>query len=167
MNINDFNKLPESQKKELLFTCCGSDVWVKKMLRIFPIRDLADLQHQAKEKWTECSKADHLQAFAHHPKIGDIETLKQRFAATADLASAEQSGVNGASEAVIHALAKGNKEYQAKFGYIFIVFATGKSAIEMLNILQNRLNNTPDEEIKIAAAEQNKITLLRLKKIFE
>ena len=166
MSIEEFNKLSNADKKELLITCGGSSAWADKMLEIFPVRDIADLQKQAKAKWTEVSKADWLEAFSKHPKIGDIDILKEKLSGTAAWASAEQAGVNHASEAILHALAKGNKEYEAKFGYIFIVFANGKSAIEMLNILQDRLPNSPDEEFKSASAEQVKITNLRLEKLF-
>lgn len=89
----------------------------------------------------------------------------KRFASTAQWASGEQSGVNAAKSETIQALAEGNHLYEEKFGYIFIVCATGKSAAEMLAILQTRLNNEPADEIKIAAAEQNKITKLRLQKL--
>jgi 2-oxo-4-hydroxy-4-carboxy-5-ureidoimidazoline decarboxylase len=108
-----------------------------------------------------------LEAFEHHPKIGDINSLKEKYPNTKEWASDEQAGINVASEEVLHAVAKGNEDYEKKFGYIFIVCATGKSAGEMRQILESRLMNNPDEEIQIAAEEQNKITKLRLEKLFE
>jgi len=167
MTIGEFNKLQKNQQEALLFTCCGSDNWVSKMLEIFPVRHLEDLQQQAILKWQQCGEKDYLQAFSHHPKIGDIKILKEKFVATANLASVEQSGVNEASEDTLQALAKENIAYEEKFGFIFIVCASGKSAEEMLTILQSRLSNDLNKELKIAAAEQIKITLLRLKKLFE
>jgi 2-oxo-4-hydroxy-4-carboxy-5-ureidoimidazoline decarboxylase len=108
-----------------------------------------------------------LEAFEQHPKIGDINSLKKQYANTVAWASNEQAGVDAASDEVLQALAKGNDDYERKFGYIFIVCATGKSAGEMLELLQSRLTNDPESEIKIGAEEQNKITKLRLEKLFE
>jgi 2-oxo-4-hydroxy-4-carboxy-5-ureidoimidazoline decarboxylase len=120
----------------------------------------------ADEIWHSLSEADWKEAFARHPKIGDIESLAEKFQSTAALASKEQSGVIGASVTTLNALAEGNAAYESKFGYIFIVCATGKSAEEMLAMLNERLNNDPDAEIHIAAQEQAKITRLRLEKLF-
>jgi 2-oxo-4-hydroxy-4-carboxy-5-ureidoimidazoline decarboxylase len=137
------------------------------MLPFFPADDLVELLEDAEEQWYLCSEQDWKEAFAHHPKIGDAESLKKKFASTAHWASEEQGGVNTASPQTIEALAKGNQEYEKKFGYIFIIYATGKSAEEMLAILQSRLQNNPEVEIEVAADEQNKITKLRLEKLLE
>ena len=115
----------------------------------------------------KCSEKDWKEAFSHHPKIGDLESLKKKFSSTAGWASDEQSGVNTASQQIIEALADGNKKYEEKFGYIFIVCAAGKSAEEMLAIFKSRLQNSPEVEIEIAADEQNKITKLRIEKLLE
>ncbi len=167
MTIADFDHLLIDQKKELLHKCCGSKIWIDKMLLAPPAEDLVDLLETAEEKWYECSEKDLLEAFEHHPRIGDVNSLKKKYANTLTLASNEQSGVNVASDEILNALAKGNDDYEKKFGYIFIVCATGKSAGEMLEILQSRLPNDPEVEIKMAAEEQNKITKLRLEKLFE
>ena len=166
MTIAEFDHLREETKKVLLLQCCGSSAWVDKMLTVFPVEDLVELLEAAEEKWDECNEEDWKEAFDHHPKIGDINSLKEKFADTAHLASAEQSGVNDASDNVIQELAKANEEYEKKFGNIFIVCATGKSAEQMLGILKERLNNSKEDEIKIAAAEQLSITKLRLGKLF-
>ena len=137
MTLHELNTLPSQQLKEELTKCCGSSAWVDKMLPFFPAEDLVELLEDAEEQWFKCSEEDWKEAFAHHPKIGDVESLKKKFASTAQWASGEQSGVNNASTETIEALAEGNKEYEEKFGYIFIVCATGKSAEEMLAILQN------------------------------
>jgi 2-oxo-4-hydroxy-4-carboxy-5-ureidoimidazoline decarboxylase len=107
-----------------------------------------------------------LEAFTHHPKIGDAKSLAEKFATTKEWASNEQSGVNEASILTLNKLAEGNKAYEEKFGYIFIVCATGKSASEMLSLLESRITNTPEVEIEIAMREQNKITHLRIDKLF-
>ena len=132
-----------------------------------PADTIEDLLDEAEEIWSECSEDDWKEAFTHHPKIGDVESLKIKFATTAGWASAEQNGIKEASLQTIQALAEGNRMYEEKFGYIFIVCATGKSAEEMLAFLQARLHNTAEQEIKIAAAEQIKITKLRIQKLLQ
>jgi 2-oxo-4-hydroxy-4-carboxy-5-ureidoimidazoline decarboxylase len=164
MTIAEFDHLDIGKKKELLKQCCGSSAWVEKMLSIPPAEDLIDLFEDAEEKWYECSEKDWKEAFSHHPEIGDINSLKEKFFSR-DLAEGEQSSVKEASEQILKSLAEGNKAYKKKFGYIFIVCATGKSAEEMLGLLTARLNNNPEEEIKIAMEEQNKITRIRLQKL--
>lgn len=166
MLLTDFYFLNTDTKKQLFTQCCGASLWVAKMLQTPLIKDLDELKKIAEEKWYECTEQHWLEAFQHHPKIGDINSLKKKFANTAAWASNEQSGVIVASDKILEDLAKGNDDYEKKFGYIFIVCATGKSAAEMLAILQARLRNNPEAEIKIAAAEQNKITKLRLEKLF-
>ena len=105
-----------------------------------------------------------MEAFAHHPRIGDLESIRKKYAATAAFASGEQAGVVGATEAVALGLSKGNQEYENKFGDIFLVCATGKSAAEMLGLLKERLKNDPVTELKIAVGEQEKITRIRLER---
>ncbi len=166
MTIAEFDHLDEEKKQELLFKCCGSSSWVNKMLPVFPVEDLVDLLESAEEKWNECSEEDWKEAFEHHPKIGDINSLKEKFASTKEWASTEQGGLNNASENIINELLRVNKKYEERFGFIFIVCATGKSAEEMLLVLNSRFNNPADKEIKIASAEQLKITNLRLEKLF-
>lgn len=167
MTIADFDHLATPEKKELLFNCCGSNAWVNEMLTIFPVNDLVDLLEYAEEKWYDCNPAEWLEAFENYPKIGDIHLVKERYSKTSIYIESEQSGVMNTSDNILDQLMKANEEYKDNFGYIFIVFATGKSAEEMLEILKERLENDPRDEIMIAAAEQDKITKLRLKKLFE
>ena len=166
MTIADFDHLSFEKKKELLQKCCGSSAWVNKMLAAPAVEDLVDLFETSDESWYACSKQDWLEAFQQHPRIGDITSLKERYANTAAWASNEQSGVSAAPGKILEDLSKANGVYESKFGYIFIVCATGKSAGEMLEILNSRLRNDPEQEIKIAAEEQNKITKIRLEKLF-
>ena len=166
MTIAEFDHLPDDEKEMLLRQCCGSSAWIKKMLSVLPAEDLIDLFEDAEEKWYECNEADWKEAFSHHPKIGDMRALKEKFASTANWAGEEQSSINKASEQVLQSLAEGNKLYEEKFGYIFIVCATGRSPEEMLGLLTARLHNSREDEIKIAMEEQNKITKLRLEKLF-
>ncbi len=167
MTLHELNILPKERLEAELLKCCGSGAWVKRMMPFVPADDMVELLEDAEEQWWKCGEADWKEAFSHHPKIGDLASLREKFASTAGWASGEQSGVNTADEATLKALAEGNRLYEAKFGYIFIVCATGKTAPEMLAMLQERLPNSPEEEIKIAADEQNKITKLRIEKLLE
>ena len=167
MTIAEFDHLPGEKKKELLTLCCGSSEWVNKMVAAPPAEDLVDLLETTEEKWYECGKEDWKEAFEHHPKIGDINSIKEKFANTSNWAKNEQSGVNSSTEEILDQLVQGNKEYENKFGFIFIICATGRSAEEMRNELESRLNNSPEEEINNAAVEQLKITKLRLEKLFD
>jgi 2-oxo-4-hydroxy-4-carboxy-5-ureidoimidazoline decarboxylase len=167
VTLHEFNILPKEKLIEELKKCCGSTAWVQRMLPFIPADDMVELLEDAEDEWWKCSRSDWIEAFAHHPKIGDTDSLRKKFASTATWASGEQSGVNNASEETIRALAAANKLYEERFGFIFIVCATGKTAEEMLDLLQQRLQNEPDEEIIIAADEQNKITKLRIEKLLE
>jgi 2-oxo-4-hydroxy-4-carboxy-5-ureidoimidazoline decarboxylase len=122
---------------------------------------------EAKGTWAQCQETDWLEAFEAHPMIGDVNSLRKKFANTKHLASKEQAGASNATDEELHALSKLNHEYKAKFGFIFIICATGLSAKVMLDALQNRINNSREHELNIAAQEQLKITLLRLHKALD
>ena len=132
------------------------------MLSRRPFGDQATLLSAARDVWFSLAASDWREAFSHHPKIGDRDALRARFAATRSLSEREQAGVSGASDDVLDALAEGNAAYEHRFGFIFIVCATGKTAEEMLGLLRSRLDNDPAREIQVAAAEQARITALRL-----
>ncbi len=136
------------------------------MLRARPFATASALLGQADEIWSGLRKSDYLEAFRHHPEIGaDLAELRKKFASTAELALGEQAGATMASEATLLALRHGNRAYRERFGYSFIVCASGKSAREMLALLEQRLPNPVDSELGVAAAEQAKITRLRLEKL--
>lgn len=162
MDIADFNAMNDQQARVALTRCCGSSRWVEEMMKRRPFHTFAELFQAADDVWWSLERSDWLEAFDHHPKIGDLKALRQKFAATADLSSQEQSAVNEASETVLQGLAHGNAAYLEKFGYIFIVKAAGKSASEMLTALQKRLRNDPDTEIIIAADQNKQIMSQRL-----
>ncbi|MFD2934283.1 2-oxo-4-hydroxy-4-carboxy-5-ureidoimidazoline decarboxylase [Spirosoma flavum] len=165
MTLSELNQLPDAQLKETLFTCCGSSSWINKLAKIFPVESKEMLFEQSDISWFACSESDWREAFTHHPKIGDINSLREKFANTKVWAEGEQSGVSVSSQQVLEDLSAGNRRYEEKFGYIFIVCATGKSAEEMLEILTARLPNSPEDEILIAMQEQNKIAKIRLEKL--
>ena len=167
MTLHEFNTFPRESLIAELSKCCGARAWVQRMLPFIPADDLVELLEDAESQWWLCNEEDWKEAFTHHPKIGDLDSLKKKFANTAVWASGEQSGVNTATDVILNALAEGNRLYEEKFGYIFIVCASGKSAEEMLGMLNERLKNNPEDEIRIAADEQNKITLLRLEKLLQ
>jgi 2-oxo-4-hydroxy-4-carboxy-5-ureidoimidazoline decarboxylase len=158
--------LSPDDAREALSRCCGARAWVTGMLALRPFASEQALLSAAQETWSKLGKDDYLEAFSHHPQIGaDRAELARRFAGTAQLSAAEQAGVTHADASTLDALAEANRAYLARFGYIFIVCATGKSAEQMLSLLQARLPNDPEIELQIAAAEQAKITALRLQRL--
>jgi 2-oxo-4-hydroxy-4-carboxy-5-ureidoimidazoline decarboxylase len=167
MTLHALNTLSKQQQKEELLKCCGSSAWADRMLVFFPADDMVELLEDAEEQWYKCNETDWKEAFAHHPKIGDLDSLKKKFASSTQWEAEEQKAVNTASQQTLEALASENKKYEDKFGYIFIVCATGKTAEEILALLQVRLNNSPEVEIETAADEQNKITKLRIEKLLD
>jgi 2-oxo-4-hydroxy-4-carboxy-5-ureidoimidazoline decarboxylase len=165
MNLNLINTLAADLFTDKLLKCSGSKIWTDEMQRQRPFSTVEDLNSKSDTAWKKLTQDDWLEAFTHHPKIGDVENLRQKFASTANWASNEQSGVNSASEETIKKLSHGNQSYKDKFGYIFIVCATGKSASEMLGLLEQRIDNPPEIEFENACNEQKKITQLRLEKL--
>jgi 2-oxo-4-hydroxy-4-carboxy-5-ureidoimidazoline decarboxylase len=137
--------------------CCGSSNWVHRMERARPFAGLNELKDCANHIWASCSREDWLEAFAAHPRIGG--------ASAARWSLQEQSGVAGADFAVLRALEEANQAYEKKVGYTFIIFATGKSAGEILGVLKQRLRNTAEMEMENAAEEQSLIMQLRLRKL--
>lgn len=165
MTLDAFNLLSRDQLKEQLTHCCGSTAWVEAMIKKAPFKSTDELLRYSEEIWQATKPEDWKEAFQHHPKIGDTASLEKKFASTAKWAESEQGSVKQASSEIIEALAAGNRLYEQKFGFIFIVCATGKSATEMLDLLQARLPNSMDEELKTAMLEQQKITQIRLNKL--
>lgn len=165
MTLNEFNELSVSDAIEQLNSCCTSTQWQDLVVKGRPFSTKEELMLKQEELWNTLEKNDFLEAFDGHPKIGDVNSLKEKYAHTKSLAAGEQSGVDSATDEIIQELADFNSKYEEKYGYIFIVCATGKSAGEMLEILKSRMNNEADEELKIAAGEQAKITKIRLEKL--
>ncbi|HWP81338.1 MAG TPA: 2-oxo-4-hydroxy-4-carboxy-5-ureidoimidazoline decarboxylase [Bacteroidota bacterium] len=164
MTLAELNSLPPDVAFGEFQKCCGTRRWVEKMIRRRPFHSIGDLIAAAEELWWNLSEKEWKEAFAHHPRIGDIETLRKK-SATSDWSEKEQAGVGSASEELLKRLSEGNRLYEEKFGHIFIVYAQGKSAQEMVTILESRLNNEPAKEITIAAGELAKIMKLRFKKL--
>ncbi|MDE0792175.1 MAG: 2-oxo-4-hydroxy-4-carboxy-5-ureidoimidazoline decarboxylase [SAR324 cluster bacterium] len=161
MNLAELNQGDSEQARIELLKCCGSSKWVNNILAARPFSSVDQLHVQAEKIWLELGKDDYLEAFAAHPKIGESK-VPEKAKNTENWTRKEQAGMLNAADPVKLELEKQNRKYEKKFGYIFIVCATGKSAEEMLDLLQQRLENIPMIEINIAAWEQNKITKLRL-----
>jgi 2-oxo-4-hydroxy-4-carboxy-5-ureidoimidazoline decarboxylase len=165
MTLTDLNTQNPEQATHTFMQCCTSSNWVKTMVKAIPFMDKKAVVDQANLAWQNLEEADYLEAFDGHPKIGDVNSLRAKYANTKELASNEQGLVKEANNDVLEVLSLGNTDYEAKFGFIFIVCATGKSAKEMSDLLQARLPNNKTTELVNAAEEQRKIFQLRIDKI--
>jgi 2-oxo-4-hydroxy-4-carboxy-5-ureidoimidazoline decarboxylase len=160
------NRAPLDSARSTLARCCGSRRWVEAMLARLPFASDSALFAAADAIWQGLEGEDYLEAFSHHPRLGaEVSELARRFGTTAAWASAEQSGVQHAEAETLARLQAGNRRYEERFGFTFILCATGKGASEMLAALAQRLPNEPSAELALAAAEQAKITRLRLEKL--
>jgi 2-oxo-4-hydroxy-4-carboxy-5-ureidoimidazoline decarboxylase len=157
MTLAELNALPRYRAEAEFIKCCGSPAWARMMAGRRPFVNRERLLRAANEVWSRLDPAGWMEAFGAHPQIGQQEAH--------GWPAEEQSGMKRAGVGVTMALEQANQEYRAKFGYIFIVCASGKSAEEMLAILRSRLPNSPEAEIRVAAEEQSKITCLRLEKL--
>lgn len=155
------NGLTEHEAVKALMACCGCRRWAEAVAAKRPFACPQALYDWAEACWARADEDDIREAISHHPRIGDKAALKKKWTGQ------EQAGAAAASEAAREALARANAEYEKKFGHIFLVCATGKSAEEMLELLRARLGNEPAREIAIAASEQAKIMRLRLEKLLQ
>ena len=163
MNLTEFNTLPVTQAEEALLDCCGSTRWGSRMAARRPFASMDNLCDTADSVWRSLQPADWLEAFGHHPQIGEQSAAGSE--SSRRWAEGEQTGARVAAESVKAGLAQGNRAYRDKFGFIFIICASGKSAEEMLALLEQRLQNDPAQELPIAAEQQRLITRLRLEKL--
>jgi OHCU decarboxylase len=132
-----------------------------------PFDDFQQLTAEADRIWADLEPKDWLEAFSHHPKIGEKRAAPAQSAEAARWSQQEQSGTSAAQQGALSELESLNRAYEDRFGYIFIVCATGKTTEEMLALLKERLGNEPRRELHIAAREQQRITHLRLRKLLE
>ncbi|MEM6257474.1 MAG: 2-oxo-4-hydroxy-4-carboxy-5-ureidoimidazoline decarboxylase [Planctomycetota bacterium] len=165
MRLTEIDNLDDEEAYEVFLGCCGSTLWARLMLRDRPFRTSERFHLAADRCFDDLDKDDWLEAFAAHPKLGDLDSLRMKFAGNQQWSAGEQSGVKGADLGTIEALARGNTEYEQAFGYIFILCATGVSADQMLARLNERLNNPPGRELSVAAEQQRRITHLRIDKL--
>jgi 2-oxo-4-hydroxy-4-carboxy-5-ureidoimidazoline decarboxylase len=165
MNLETINAWDRVEACQSFRRCCGSTRWSEQMALLRPFESSAAVFEAAERLWWGLAPSDWLEAFAAHPKIGARAAARPEHAATASWSAGEQAGVDRAAVDLLQELDLANRRYETQFGFIFIVCATGKSAGEMLEILNRRLTHSPDDEIKVAAAEQLKITRIRLEKL--
>jgi 2-oxo-4-hydroxy-4-carboxy-5-ureidoimidazoline decarboxylase len=155
--IERLNRLAASELRDALHRCCGSDAWVERMMDARPFEGPRALFDAADRIWGSLEPRDWLQAFAAHPRIGDRTA--------AGWSAGEQKRALAGDGDILTELADSQRGYEVRFGHIFIVCATGKTAAEMLSMLRARLGNDPETELQTAAEEQRKITRLRLEKL--
>ena len=158
MTLDELNGLPAAKVESEVLRCCGSQRWAKALAARRPFASMEELQEAAEAEWWKLKYHDWLEAFSHHPRIGEHSRSR-------GFAKQEQAGTGSASDRTLKELDRLNRVYEEKFGHVFLVFATGKSAEEMLDALQARLLNSADDELTNAATEQAKITRLRLEKL--
>jgi 2-oxo-4-hydroxy-4-carboxy-5-ureidoimidazoline decarboxylase len=159
-----WNRLPKEEAASEILPCCGSKTWAARLASKRPIRDAASLIETSDSIWQSLGESDWLEAFQSHPRIGESRAEKTVAAQSSAWSEQEQQKAVAADAAVKTALKWGNREYEQKFGRIFIICAMGKSASEILEILRRRLHNDEAAELQQAAEEQRQIMHIRLKK---
>jgi OHCU decarboxylase len=165
--LDNFNSLARDEAMRELLKCCGSRRWAERMSDERPFHNLDSLLRASDRIWLGLDASDWLEAFGHHPKIGERKAAQEVSEVARRWSEEEQSGTSASAEDVMQELVAANREYEKRFGFIFIVCATGKTTEEMLSLLKERLKNDADKELHIAAEEQRRITNLRLKKLLE
>jgi hydroxyisourate hydrolase len=162
--LDQLNRLSLKQAEAEFLKCCGSTRWARELTDARPFADIDNLVETADSIWRSLTEEDWLEAFRAHPKIGEQKAAAVQTEQARNWSAQEQSGTKSAGAETKAALAEGNQKYEERFGFIFIVCATGKSSEEMLAVLNSRLQNDPKTELPVAAEEQRKITRLRLEK---
>lgn len=165
--VATFDALPVHEAASLLESCCGATAWVNGMIERRPFRTLGHLVESADDVWWSLGPEDWREAFDHHPRIGERKAAAVQTAQAESWSASEQQAASDAARDVQDALVRGNDEYERQFGHIYLVFAWSKTAEELLEVLRERLTNDPATELRVAAAEQAKITRFRLMKLFE
>jgi OHCU decarboxylase len=164
-SLEVLNSLPANDAEQEFLKCCGSHNWAQQMVDSRAHASVPELVETANRVWWSLEPQDWLEAFRSHPKIGEQKAAAVTAVEAQKWSADEQSGIRDSAQQTLAELDRLNQEYEKKFGYIFIVCASGKSSEEMLAFLRERLNNDPEDELRIAAGEQAKITELRLKKL--
>lgn len=159
-------RMGDEELRAHLLVCCHAAKWADKLVQEKPFGSREELMQRSSDIWLTMEDSDLMEAFAAHPKIGE-QSLKEKFGTNqhSQWASVEQAGVQGADDQVLKDLADLNEKYHEKFGYVFLICATGKTAQQMLDLLKGRIEHTAHPELRIAAGEQNKITTIRLDKL--
>jgi 2-oxo-4-hydroxy-4-carboxy-5-ureidoimidazoline decarboxylase len=164
VKLVDFDRLAPDAARDALLACCADPRWADALVAARPFGTLDALLHAAGDEWSRADEDERLAAFAAHPRIGDIAHLRQRFVGTA---RTEQGQVLAADEAVLARLQRLNDDYFERFGFIFIICATGRSAADMLAAIEARIDNPRATELDTAAHEQGLIMALRLRRLLD
>jgi OHCU decarboxylase len=159
------NTLPSEEAAKELLQCCGSRRWAQEMAHRRPYQSLETLIKTADDVWWSLQPSDWLEAFRSHPKIGEKKAAEPVSARSREWSGQEQAGASNVSQETVDSLATLNRAYEQKFGFIFIICATGKTSEQMLSALRERLEHDAEVDLKVAATEQSKITELRLRKL--
>jgi 2-oxo-4-hydroxy-4-carboxy-5-ureidoimidazoline decarboxylase len=157
--------MPGPDFRHALGACCGAAAWVSGMEARRPFHTRDALLRAADEVWNALTPADWLEAFAHHPRIGERRAAADTGDTARQWSAGEQARAMDADAAARAELADAQREYEARFGHIFLICAAGRTAAEVLAALRGRIRNAPDAELRVAAEEQRKITRLRLEKL--
>jgi OHCU decarboxylase len=163
----DLNAVSSERASQLLGACCGCQRWVTRMIEARPFESKDAVLAEADRIWNALPRRDWLEAFMHHPRIGETNAAAAQDSRAQGWSAGEQAGVATAVDETRAALARVNRAYEQRFGFIYIVCASGKSADEMLNLARERLENDPETELRVAAEEQRKITRLRLSRLLD
>lgn len=161
--LSAWNEAGEALAMDAMLACCGAKRWAQSMAALRPFENVETLSLTADEVWSTMEEADWMEAFSSHPRIGERKPASQS-GRSAAWSEQEQSGASSAAGNVLARLAAGNVTYEQRFGFTYIVCATGKSADEMLGILERRLVNDQATELREAAEQQRQITQIRLRK---
>ena len=160
-----FNAMPDADAERALLDCCGSRPWARTVLSGRPFASADSLLDAADAAWRVLPESEWMAAFRHHPRIGESRAAAGQTAAASAMSAGEQRAVGGAPPDVRAALAEGNRSYEERFGFIFIICASGRTPEEILAALRARMHNDPHAELRAAAEEQRMITRLRLRKL--
>ncbi|MGB7848035.1 MAG: allantoicase, partial [Candidatus Acidiferrum sp.] len=163
--LAQFHHLPRLKAIKVLLDCCGARKWAERMVEQRPFANLSQVFEATDRIWAELEPEDLLEAFRHHPAIGGKRAKTRQSSTARQWSAKEQSATQKAAPEVLKDLAAENKAYVKKFGYVFLICATGKTSEEILIALRQRMPNDPEMELRVAAEEQRKITLLRLEKL--
>lgn len=172
LGLQQLNELPAADAHDALLACGGATRWARAMSERRPYHSEDELFDAADELWKKLDPPDWLEAFARHPQIGEKSETEEglrdgstRAGVAARWSSQEQAAAREAPANLLTRLAEANREYRERFGYLFIVCASGKTAAQILALLESRLHNDSTVELTVAAAEQHKIMHLRLRKL--
>lgn len=165
--LEKLNSVEREEAIRELIKCCGSHRWAERLTDARPFRDMDALLRASDDIWWGLDASDWLEAFGHHPKIGERQAAQEVSKDAQRWSEEEQASVREAAETTMMELMAANHEYERRFGFIFIVCASGRTTEEMLATLKERLKSDADKELRVAAEEQRRITHLRLKKVLE